>query len=675
MKTHILSRLALVVSTVLALGVTNPPAPPARAAGPWYVAPGGSDSNSCLSPAAPCATINGAIGKASSGDTIYVAVGTYTGTGDEVVLIDRDIALSGGWDTAFGSQSGMSTIDGQVARRGVTVNSGVTASLGRLTVQNGYSVDYGGGINNGGGILTITDSTLTNNTANYGGSGIWTYGALDMNNSTLSNSSGDPVGYYTSSIFNQGTLTLNDTSISGNAIRGILSQATLILNNSTISDNSGGGIDNQYGIVTLNNSTVNGNTGAAFGGGISNSPNGTGGTLTLNNSTISNNAGSQAGGIYNGWPGIVTLNSSTISNNAATSTGGIVNGGYSEDVNAQNSVIAGNTGGSCPDVWSINSLGYTLVGVATGCYFTAAIGDLIEIDPQLGPLEGSPGYHPLPFTSPAINAGNPAGCTDDLGNPLDTDERGLPRVGRCDIGAYEYQGTVTRVFLPIIARNYCPPDYFDDFSNPASGWSVGEDDFVRSEYLNGEYRVLSKVGGFFYLFRAPACDRENYVVEADMRWEGTPGSSYGLIFGLAADFSQYYLFDVNTDFELFRLLRRDPGGFVTVVPVTPSGAINGGTASNHLKATRNGASITLEVNGVVLGTWSDGAITGLTGMGLISSPYLNIPTSDARFDNFRVTDLPGGGAQAGILFRPEAHREELPVHSETWPVSDEAQPH
>jgi hypothetical protein len=41
-----------------------------NAAGPWYVAPGGDDANSCLSPAAPCATINGAIGKATAGDTI-----------------------------------------------------------------------------------------------------------------------------------------------------------------------------------------------------------------------------------------------------------------------------------------------------------------------------------------------------------------------------------------------------------------------------------------------------------------------------------------------------------------------------------------------------------------------------------------------------------------------------
>ena len=65
--------------TVLALAImalamyANLTIPPTRAAGPWYVAPGGDDSlNDCLSDTTPCATINGAIAKATSGDEIRV---------------------------------------------------------------------------------------------------------------------------------------------------------------------------------------------------------------------------------------------------------------------------------------------------------------------------------------------------------------------------------------------------------------------------------------------------------------------------------------------------------------------------------------------------------------------------------------------------------------------------
>ena len=50
----------------------------------------------------------------------------------------------------------------------------------------------------------------------------------------------------------------------------------------------------------------------------------------------------------------------------------------------------------------------------------------------------------LPIGSPAIDAGNPSGCTDGQGQPLKTDQRGKPRpdkedTGGCDIGAYESQ--------------------------------------------------------------------------------------------------------------------------------------------------------------------------------------------------------------------------------------------
>jgi uncharacterized repeat protein (TIGR01451 family) len=238
-----------------------------------------------------------------------------------------------------------------------------------------------------------------------------------------------------------------------------------------------------------------------------------------------------------------------------------------------------------------------------------------------------------------------------------------------------------RIYLPIITRNYCP-DFFDDFSNPASGWDVVDVSSVRSEYLNGEFRILTKRAGYIYVFQAPTCDRQNYVVEADARWVGTPGHSYGLGFGITADFGQFYVFDINTDYREFRLRRRDAGGFTTIVPPTYSAAINGGTASNHLKVTRNGDQITLEVNGSVLGTWTDGTITGFTGAGVVSSSYSSNPTSDARFDNFSVISLPGVSttaqglsgvtAEVGDLQIPGAHRALADV--DQWPRRDDIEP-
>ena len=78
--------LGLAVGTVLVLSQV----PTARAAGPWYVSHSG-DNTTCLSWAHACTTIDEALNKASSGDTIHVGAGTYV----ENIYIGKDITLLG----------------------------------------------------------------------------------------------------------------------------------------------------------------------------------------------------------------------------------------------------------------------------------------------------------------------------------------------------------------------------------------------------------------------------------------------------------------------------------------------------------------------------------------------------------------------------------------------------
>ena len=70
-----------------------------------------------------------------------------------------------------------------------------------------------------------------------------------------------------------------------------------------------------------------------------------------------------------------------------------------------------------------------------------------NINPNPGPLQNNGGPTQtvalLP-ESPAIDTGNPGGCTDGIGHPLKTDQRGQPRpnpedTGGSDRGAYERQ--------------------------------------------------------------------------------------------------------------------------------------------------------------------------------------------------------------------------------------------
>jgi len=89
------------VQPVLARGSSQ------AAAATWYVTTTGNDAaNDCLTPATPCASVNGALGKAAAGDTIKVAVGTSLGNSDtKAALIAQGVTLSGGWDAAFSTQT------------------------------------------------------------------------------------------------------------------------------------------------------------------------------------------------------------------------------------------------------------------------------------------------------------------------------------------------------------------------------------------------------------------------------------------------------------------------------------------------------------------------------------------------------------------------------------------
>src|SRR3990170_1436343 len=57
----------------------------------WYVSPTGNNGNNCQSTSTACRTIQGALNKASSGDIIHIAAGTYI----ENISIETDISLQG----------------------------------------------------------------------------------------------------------------------------------------------------------------------------------------------------------------------------------------------------------------------------------------------------------------------------------------------------------------------------------------------------------------------------------------------------------------------------------------------------------------------------------------------------------------------------------------------------
>lgn len=111
----------------------------------------------------------------------------------------------------------------------------------------------------------------------------------------------------------------------------------------------------------------------------------------------------------------------------------------------------------CFSSGTVGTLAFNLIESTSNCFVTGPqSGNITGQDPSLGPLGnngGSTQTHALLLGSPAIDAGAPAGCIDDLSNPLTIDQRGgqRPVNGICDIGAYEYGG-LRFLDLPLIRR-------------------------------------------------------------------------------------------------------------------------------------------------------------------------------------------------------------------------------
>ncbi|MCB0165329.1 MAG: PQQ-like beta-propeller repeat protein [Anaerolineae bacterium] len=189
------------------------------------------------------------------------------------------------------------------------------------------------------------------------------------------------------------------------------------------------------------------------------------------------------------------------------------------------------------------------------------------------------------------------------------------------------------VYLPSILRNHCTSLYTDNFENPASGWYVGDNGNVRFEYLNDEYRLLIRNPRWWAGAR-PNVAIENAIVTVDVRNVTGEPSSYGLQFGIANNWSQFYSFEITPD-GYYNLFRYSSNSGWTLLARDVSPHIYLGQATNRLRIVRSGSQISAYANGQLLKSLSDSTFTGTRYLGVIVTSF-DEPDIDVRFDNFTV---------------------------------------
>lgn len=195
------------------------------------------------------------------------------------------------------------------------------------------------------------------------------------------------------------------------------------------------------------------------------------------------------------------------------------------------------------------------------------------------------------------------------------------------------------VHLPLAMRNFWP-GFFDDFSNPNSGWDSGDYPSVLFRYLSGEYQIYLKGSNGQFAITPDLTMPSDYRIEVDARKVSAGVCSYGLIFGTrwtADSWETYQVIVWPTDREFYINKRMLDGTWIVLQNWTYSSAINANYGTNRIRVDRVGTAIKVYINGTMVANLTDSSFTGPgRDAGIRAYSYWDAPV-DVRFDNFRAS--------------------------------------
>ncbi|HEY73031.1 MAG TPA: protein kinase [Thermoflexia bacterium] len=170
----------------------------------------------------------------------------------------------------------------------------------------------------------------------------------------------------------------------------------------------------------------------------------------------------------------------------------------------------------------------------------------------------------------------------------------------------------------------------DDFSDPSSGWEVGDYDGGSVGYKDGIYFVRSENNGDV-MWGVANRSFENIIIEVDATQVLAPtndNNAYGVKcreqsgngYGFVISGDGYYSIQIIMD-----------GDWESLVDWTSSDAINQGNGTNHIRAACDGSHLALAVNGELLAEVEDSTYTE-GNISLTAATFEDEPT-EIHYDN------------------------------------------
>jgi hypothetical protein len=177
--------------------------------------------------------------------------------------------------------------------------------------------------------------------------------------------------------------------------------------------------------------------------------------------------------------------------------------------------------------------------------------------------------------------------------------------------------------------------FFDDFSDPSTGWDqVNEADY-STDYYNGTYRILVNTDMSDIWGNPSSSTFGDISIEVDATKNGGPDDNDFGVICRYQDVDAFYYAIISSDgyYGIFKMTS-ESSDLLGHDELLPSDSILQGEALNHIRFDCLGSQLSLYANGMLLDQQADQDY-GYGNVGLLAGTY-DISGADILFDNFTV---------------------------------------